>query len=200
MKVLAVVFSARKEGNCSKLATYCLDRFREYGSEVEIIKASQLDIRSCNHCDYECFANKECPIKDDIPDIYKKCENADIVIFAIPTYGAHLSSMYFAFAERSQAIFKSFDHYTKSFLKKVNFIIVGNLSAGGDMALHEALYNFANLGFWPEVLLFPSREYGKNSIKGDLIEVPEVKKRLDEFVKMLVKNAERRRSTSVKSK
>ena len=135
MKVLAVVFSARKEGNCSKLATYCLDRFREYGSKVEIIKASQLDIRSCNHCDYECFTN-----------------------------------------------------------------IVGNLSAGGDMALHEALYSFANLGFWPEVLLFPSREYGKNSIKGDLIEVPEVKKRLDEFVKMLVKNAERRRSTSVKSK
>jgi len=188
VKVLAVIFSARKEGNCSKLAAYCLDRFQEYGFEVEIMKASQLDIRSCNHCDYECFANKECPIRDDVPNIYKKCEDADIVIFAIPTYGAHLSSMYFAFTERSQAIFKSFDHYTETFLKKINFIIVGNLSAGGDMALHEALYNFANLDFWPEVLLFSSREYRKNSIKGDLIEVPEVKKRLDEFVKMIRSN------------
>lgn len=40
-------------------------------------------------------------------------------------------------------------------VEKINFIIIGNLSAGDDMALHEALYNFANLNFWPETLLFP---------------------------------------------
>ncbi|MEM2930566.1 MAG: hypothetical protein QW797_06900 [Thermoproteota archaeon] len=72
-------------------------------------------------------------------------------------------------------------------MKKINFIIIGNLSAGGDMALHEALYNFANLSFWPETLLFQAREYWRSSIKGDLINDPEVRKRLDRFVEMILK-------------
>jgi hypothetical protein len=112
---------------------------------------------------------------------FQKCGDADILIFAIPTYSGHLSSLYFAFDERGQPFFK-----------KINFIIIGNLSAGGDMALHQALYSFANLDFWPETVLFPAREYGRSSINGDLIEIPEVKKRLDRFVEMIVKNVKKR--------
>lgn len=192
MKVLSIVFSAREEGNCLKCVEYCLDRFREYGFETEVMNAFELEIRSCSHCGYECFDNKKCPIEDSVLEIYKKCEDADILIFAIPTYGGHLSSIYFAFTERSQAIFKSFLECTERLYRKINFIIIGNLSAGGDMALHEALYSFANLDFWPETLLFPASEYGRSSIKGDLIEVPEVKKRLDRFVEMILKNVEKR--------
>jgi len=196
MKVCGIIFSARKEGNCLKCVKYCLGKFKEHGFESEIISAFDLEIKPCSHCNYECFADKKCPIEDDVSVIYQKCESADILIFAIPTYGGHLSSTYFAFAERSQAIFKNFQECTEKMLKKINFIIIGNLSAGGDMALHEALYNFVNLGFWPETLLFPAREYGRSSIKGDLIEVPEVKKRLDRFVEMILKNVEERQSTS----
>ena len=175
---------------------YCTDKFKEYRFETEIVNAFELEIRACSHCDYECFADKKCPIEDDVLDSYKKCEDADILIFAVPTYGGHLSSLYFAFAERSQGIYKNFQECTEKLLKKINFIIIGNLSAGGDMALHEALYNFANLDFWPETLLLPAREYGKSSISGDLIEVPEVKRRLDRFVEMILKNVGKRQSIS----
>jgi len=199
MKVLGIVFSAREEGNCLKCVKYCLNKFKEHGFETEIVNAFELEIRSCSHCSYECFANKKCPIEDNVSEIYKKCGDADILLFGIPNYGGHLSSLYFAFAERSQAIFKSFQGCAERLLKKINFIIIGNLSAGVDMALHEALYNFVNLDFWPETILLPAREYGRNSIKGDLIEVLKVKERLDRFVKMILKNVERRQSASPNS-
>ncbi len=69
------------------------------------------------------------------------------------------------------------------------------------MAVHEALYNLENLNlpnldFWPETLLLSAREYDRLSFNGDLIEVPEVRKRLDTFVEMILKNVEKRRSAS----
>ncbi len=196
MKILGITFSARKEGNCLRCIKYCLDKFKEHGFEAEIVDAYDVEISPCSHCNYECFSSKKCPIEDNVLEIYKKCGVADILIFTIPTYGGHLSSIYFAFAERSQAIFKSFGECAERLLKKINFIIIGNLSAGGDMALHEALYNFVNLDFWPETLLFPAREYGRSSINGDLIEVPEVKRRLDRFVEIILKDVEKRQSAS----
>ena len=192
MKVLGVVFSAREEGNCLKCAKYCIAKFKEHGFETEIVNTFELEIRPCSHCSYECFADRKCPIEDDVSEIYRKWKDADILIFAIPTYSGHLSSSYFALDERSKPFFKNLREWKEKFSKKVNFMIIGNLVAGRDMALHEALYSFANLDFCPETLLLPSREYGKWSINGDLIEVPEVRKRLDRFVEMILKNVEQR--------
>lgn len=72
--------------------------------------------------------------------------------------------------------------YENSFLKKVNLIIIGNLSSGGDMALHEALYSFVNRSFYPEAILLSSREYNKSSIEGDLIDSNDVKNKLNNFI------------------
>lgn len=189
MKIVAVAFSARKEGNCSKLSLYCLEKMAEEGWEVELLQAHDLTITPCHHCDYECFANKVCPIDDDVAMTYEKCRNADALIFAVPNYGGHLAALYFAFAERAQSEFRKFTDFEKELLLKLNFIIIGNLSAGGDMALHEALYGFANLDFWPETLLFPAREYGQSSLKGNLIERAEVRNRLDRFVEMVIQKS-----------
>jgi len=194
MRVLGVAFSARIEGNCSRLVEYCLDQFKQRGYGTEIVKACELQISACRHCAYECFADEQCPIADDVPDIYRKCEEADILIFAVPTYGGHLSSLYFAFSERAQPLFTDTQEYIDKLLKKMNFIVIGSLSAGGDMALHEALRGFANLDFWPETLLVDSREHGRSSVRGDLIDVPEVKDRLDRFVDMIARKTEKRQA------
>lgn len=191
MKALAVAFSARKKGNCYRLVEHCLNRLVEKGWETELLKTYDLQITPCNQCDYECFKNGKCPVHDDIPMIYEKCQQADTVIFALPNYGGHLTSLYFAFAERGQFIFQTSEDLNESYLKKINFIIIGNLSAGGDMALHEALYGFANRDYWPETLLFPAREYGQSSLKGNLIESVEVKKRLNRFVEMVIQKSGR---------
>ncbi len=190
MKALAVAFSARKEGNCSALSRYCLERLTEQGWETEFLAAYEHKLTPCSNCDYECMSEEpSCPISDDVPVIYRKCLEADVVIFAVPDYCGHLSSLYFSFVQRGQSVYKIFPDFNHDFLRKINFLITGNLSAGGDMALHEALYNFAGQQFWPETLLFPAREYGKNSLKGDLLEVETVRERLDRFVEMITKKA-----------
>lgn len=189
MKALAIAFNAREEGNCAKLAQYCLNKLAQKGWKTELLKAYHLKITPCSKCAYECFKNKECPIADDVPMAYAECRKADALIFAVPDYGGHLASVYFAFAERAQFEFRKFALFEKEFLRKVNFLIVGNLSAGGDMALHEALYGFANRSFWPETLLLPAREYAQSSLKGNLMESPDVKKRLERFVEMVVQKS-----------
>ena len=65
-------------------------------------------------------------------------------------------------------------------------IIIGNLTAMGDMTLHEAMADFYNAEP-PEAILIQSREFGLGSLKGNLTENPAVKERLDGFVELLVK-------------
>ncbi len=191
MKALGMAFSARREGNCLRLTRYCLGEFERRGFETGVLNAYELQINPCSHCNYECFATGECPIRDDAETIYRKCESADVLIFAVPTYGGHLSSLYLAFSERVGVFFRRSAESAAKFMRKINLLIIGNLSAGGDMALHEALYDFMDLGFRPEALLFPAREYGRISIDGDLIEVPHVKERLKGFVDRILKGEAR---------
>jgi len=56
----------------------------------------------------------------------------------------------------------------------------------GDMALHEVLADFYNIET-PEVVLLQSRECGRNSLKGDLLEAQAVRERLDRFIDLITK-------------
>ena len=149
---------------------------------MEFITNNNYSIEGCGGCGYFCFDNGDCFKKDDSTHrLYKKCLEADKIIFAVPTFCGHLASEYFKFWERSQSIFKDEEDYEENFLKKINFIIIGNLSSGGDMAIHEALYPFANRSFYPETIILSSREYKTSSIRGDLIDINDVKCRLKRF-------------------
>ncbi|WP_313342452.1 flavodoxin family protein [Sedimentibacter sp.] len=187
MKVLGIIFSSRKHGNCARCTEYCLSEICKSGYEVKAINTFDYEINGCGNCDYQCFADGACCIEDDIPKIYDKCLKAEKIIFAIPTFSGHLASSYFEFWERAQSIFKNNEVYENSFLRKINLIIIGNLSFGGDMALHEALHCFTNREFHPEVALLSSREYNKSSIKGDLIESQEVKNKLSIFAEKIIR-------------
>lgn len=195
-KVVGVVFSARKKGNCLDCVEYCLKKLEKSGFSIEIVNAFDHKITPCSHCEYECFADvlkgKEelCPIRDDVPRIYEKCKSADILLFAIPTYGGHLASIYRAFTERALTQFNQFKEY-RQLLHKVSFIIIGNLSSGGEAALYEALSDYYIIKPRPEAILLSSREYGSLSVKGDLIQVKEVREKLDRHINLLKKKFER---------
>lgn len=156
-------------------------------NDSELINIFDYKIDGCGRCEYGCFNTGNCSVEDDTLKIYNKCFEADKIIFAIPTFCGNLASSYFRFWERSQAIFKDNNEYEKKFLSKINLIIIGNLSSGGDMALHEAIYSFNNRCFFPETLLLSSREYDKSSVRGDLVEPKEVRDRLDNFIKRIIK-------------
>jgi len=196
MKVAGLVFSARKTGNGFCCMKYCLDRLEEKDFKTVIVNAFDYEVKPCSHCNYECYAEEirgkreECPVKDDVLRMYNLIKDADVLLFAVPTYHGHVSGLYKAWTERLPRIpgvFKDFEDFGNDFLKRIwGFIVIGNLTAMGDMALHEVLADFYNTRP-PETILLQSREHGRVSLRGDLIDVPAVKERLDRFVDLLVK-------------
>lgn len=116
LRALGLVFSARQEGNCYECVNYCLQQFKEKIIETHIISLSKYKILPCSNCKYECFSERikgskeTCPIEDDLPKVYKEFENANIIIFGIPTYVGHVPALYRVWEERSLGIY-GFDKF-----------------------------------------------------------------------------------------
>jgi multimeric flavodoxin WrbA len=195
MKALGIAFSARKQGNCLNSVEYVLTGLREEGFETEIINAYNCNINPCGHCSYECFSheltgkNEACPVQDDVPKIYEKMKQADIIVMAIPTYGGKPASLYSALTERSQGIIKSYEEFKGTILSKIiALIVIGNVPAGGDLAYHTVILDHRDCKNPPPALLLQAAEYGQSSVKGMLVSDEGVKARLDKFVELIIKD------------
>jgi multimeric flavodoxin WrbA len=201
MKALGIAFSARKRGNCLNCVEYVLRELKEQGFETAVINAYDYEIRSCSHCNYECFArelrgkDEKCLIQDDVPRIYNKIKEADIIILGVPTYGGRPASLYCAFQERAQELItKNYKEFQKTMLDKIMaLIVIGNIPAGGDFAYHAVVLDHRDWNYAPPSLLLQSAEYGQRSICGTLIEDETVRDRLDNLVKLILKRWETKR-------
>jgi len=202
LKIVGLVFSARKAGNGFKCMKYCLERMERKGFKTVLVNAYDYEIKPCSHCNYECYAKtirgraEQCPIEDDVPKLYRMMKATDYILMAMPTYGGRLPAIFKAFAERTSGLehlFKDFEEFQRSYLNKIRgVIVIGNLTAGGDMSLHEALADFYNIE-QPEAILLQANVYGRSSVKGDLIEVKAVRETLDRFTDRVAEATERRR-------
>lgn len=211
MRVAGVVVSARKEGNCLRCMRYCLDRLCDMGFDTLIVNFYDYNVTPCSHCNYECYSEiirgkrEECPIQDDVPKIYEMLENANLILFAVPCYGGHTPALYKTWNERVAHIpgktdRLKFEDFQKVYLSKIwGFIIIGNLTAAADMTLHEILSDFYNAPP-PEAILLQAREYGRSSLKGDLIEEKAVRERLDTFIELLLKRKRQNSFRNIKEK
>ncbi|MGQ9624703.1 MAG: flavodoxin family protein [Candidatus Bathycorpusculaceae bacterium] len=195
MKALGIAFSARKSGNCLNSLEYVLTRLKAHEIETEIINIYNYDIKPCSHCNYECFGLKlkgkeeECPIKDDVPKIYKKMKEADVIILAIPTYGGKPAGLYSAFTERAQGVFKGYEEFKNAILTKIiALIVIGNVPAGGDLTYHSVILDHYDCKNPPPSILLQPAEYGRGSICGDLLEDEKVRDRLDNLAKLILKD------------
>lgn len=99
MKILAINSSPRK-GNTDFMLDIILNSARENGAEIESIKLREKEIKFCNGEDTGCPVHLKCHIKDDMPEIYKKLEQADIIILASPTYFSNVSARMKNFMDR----------------------------------------------------------------------------------------------------
>jgi len=193
MKALGIAFSARKRGNCLDCAEYVLTKLKDQGFKTEIINAYDCDIKPCSHCNYECFAEKlrskseECPIKDDVPAIYTKMKQADIIVLAVPTYSGKAASLYCAFTERAQGIIKNYEEFKNTILNKIKaLIVIGNVPAGGDLAYHTVILDHHDCKYPPSSILLQATEYYQSSILGTLAEDEKVKDRLNNLVRSIL--------------
>lgn len=90
MKVLALVASPRRLGNCEIIAREILGALPE-GTERTMIRLTELKIETCRAC-YACLpAGKNCVIADDLAFLLAKVREADAVVIVSPCYflGSH---------------------------------------------------------------------------------------------------------------
>jgi hypothetical protein len=84
----------------------CLEGLRDDGFETEIIDMFDHTIEPCSHCQYECLAEyitgtkADCPKNDDLPAMYDRFVNADVVVMGVPTYCGQPPSLFRIFQER----------------------------------------------------------------------------------------------------
>ena len=111
MEALALVVSARKQGNCYDFARFVLDRLEAVGIETELVNFHDYRISPCQHCAYECVqrfdpqkgVDAPCPIDDDVRTIWEKTWAADILFLFVPNYGGLPPALWIAFSQRAQA-------------------------------------------------------------------------------------------------
>jgi len=194
MKALGLVFSARAKGNCLGCAEFVLARLAEAGFETEVLNMYEHSISPCGHCAYECFKDEKCPIDDDIPRIYEKVRDADVLVFVIPTYGSNVSGLYKAFAERGQAVMKGLADYKTYIANKIKgFIVIGSIP-GGDKAFHMVIPEYCESEHETAALLLQPDESGNRKawLDGSMIKSHLIQSRLDHFVDVLRRQWDRK--------
>ena len=182
MRALGISFSGRRNGNCDRCLSYCLDRLARQNFATTAVHLYDHSVYPCGKCGYICFHGSLCPIQDSMAGIVGQCSQADVILWALPTYRGHLPAAYYAFSERLEGYVQRGMDIGDIIHRKVQIILIGNRCAGADTALTEALSDFADRPFCPESILLSSRDYHKKSIQGDMIDAEPVRHRLDRFI------------------
>lgn len=99
MNVLVINGSPRSKGNSDLLCDEFIRGAQESGSNAEKISLRDLDIRPCKAC-YYCFRTGSCIQKDNMEEILKKAEEADVLVLASPTYFLTMSGQMKIFIDR----------------------------------------------------------------------------------------------------
>lgn len=88
-RLLAVVGSPRKEGNCAALAREAAAAARSDGAVVDVIHLDDLSIRpcsACNGCRQEVNGERRCVVADDMQTLYRQLATMDALLIATPVY------------------------------------------------------------------------------------------------------------------
>jgi multimeric flavodoxin WrbA len=130
MKILGLSFSAREKGNTEILLEAVLGGARQQGAETELYRVAEKNIQPCDGCG-DCFKTGECPIKDDMQELYERMLDADGIIFGSPVYFYNITAQGKAVIDRTIAL----GHREKSLANKVGGIVV----VGGSLGLVDAV-------------------------------------------------------------
>jgi len=103
-KVLAISGSHRK-GNTERMLSALLKEI-DPCIEKKTINLRELDIGMCTGDDY-CVDNKRCHIKDDFGMLAAEMQDADIIIFASPSYFNNVTALMKNFIDRCNVLWNS---------------------------------------------------------------------------------------------
>lgn len=114
-KVLAVVGSPRREGNCDLLTGSFLRGVRGKGVEAETVYLNRLNIRPCQACD-GCARDGVCVVPDDMQAIYRKVQASSGMVIVSPLYFGGLSAQTKIFIDRFQCWWQAKYQLRKPFI------------------------------------------------------------------------------------
>lgn len=125
--VLILSGSPRKKGNSQLLCEEFQRGALEAGNKVELIRLSQKKIGFCRACDFCMNHDSVCVLEDDMAEILKKYQKADVLVLATPVYFYGISAQMKTFIDRTYPIWQHLGQ------KDIYYII----SAGLDEAIIE---------------------------------------------------------------
>lgn len=103
-KVLIVSASFRPHSNSNILAHEAERGALDAGHEVEFINLKDKNIKFCQGC-LACQTTLQCVIKDDMSELIRKVQNADVLIFATPIYYYEMSGQLKTFLDRCNPLY-----------------------------------------------------------------------------------------------
>jgi|Deesub1362B_J571_1020462.scaffolds.fasta_scaffold07310_4 multimeric flavodoxin WrbA len=143
------------------------------------------------------FEEWKMPIDDDVSLIYQRIKDAEVLIFAVPTYGSNVSGLYKAWAERGQAIMRGLEDYKRYIADKIKGFIVIDSVPGGDKTFHVIMPEYCESEYRTATVLLQPNESGNPRawLEGNMIESNLVKLRLKHFVSTVWKEWNRKQRT-----
>ncbi len=93
------ISGGQEGGNTDILVKAALEECKKAGLETRLVNISKKKILSCIDCGV--CKDKDCPLKDDMPELLKILIGADGIIVGSPTYFANVSSHVSLMMERS---------------------------------------------------------------------------------------------------
>ncbi|MCK4652216.1 MAG: flavodoxin family protein, partial [Methanosarcinales archaeon] len=120
MKITGISGSPRKHQNSEQLVNIALGIAEDRGFEVDRIFLSEHTITPCTGCG-GCADAGECTIRDAMPGLYSRLEDADAIIVASPVYFGCMTAQLKALFDRTLP------------LRKRGFLLSGKI--GGAIAV-----------------------------------------------------------------
>ena len=173
---LFISFSARKDGNSDEIAKYLCKE----GDKIIFFR--DLNISSCKNCNYECFSDYCKYHNDGIYSLYDSFKNYEKVVLIVPMYCGNPSSLYFIFNERCQDFFIHNEAEYEDILKRLYIIgIYGNKEQTPDFI--PCLEKCFNCTEYTNHVLGLERHKYNLKLQDNILDVPELKKQIDGFMK-----------------
>lgn len=168
-KILILNGSPKKNGNTTKLVSWFSAEARAKGASVKIVCAASLvsKVNGCTSCRAcQKSAKYECVIKDDVNDVLKEMQKADVIVFATPLYFYGPSAQLKLIIDRMFSLYK-WDNKTNTFTSPMRGKAMGLiLSAYEDTGLDIVEKSFKLIADYSDMrfssLLVPdARESGE---------------------------------------
>ncbi len=179
--MVIVSFSSKIGGNCEKTA----DTIEQiFGNKIGLTRFnfSGLEIQPCGRCHYECLRQKVCPWDSDAERTLLDAVCAsDRAIFIVPNYCDHPCANFFIFNERSNGYFQGNPELLQRYLQIPKGFVIINGSENG--IFRHAMMQHTEAE--PKVLYLRTKDFGKSSVAGDLMDAPDAVAQLEAFAAAL---------------